>query len=59
MILMVFSKEIVSILFGKEYLPAYICVVITAPIIIFTGYTNTIGLQIFYPHKQEKLIYLY
>jgi len=52
--LMLISKEIIFIFAGVDYLPAAICIVITAPVILFIGLTNIYGFQILYPLGKEK-----
>lgn len=52
--LMLLSKEIIVVVAGNLYLPASFCLVITAPIIIFIGVTNILGIQILYPLGEEK-----
>lgn len=52
--LMLLSKEIIVLFAGAEYLPAAICIVITAPVILFIGLTNIYGFQILYPLGKEK-----
>ena len=54
--LMFLSKEIIVLFAGSQYLPASICIVITAPIILFIGLTNIFGIQILYPLGKEKQV---
>jgi O-antigen/teichoic acid export membrane protein len=52
--LMLLSKEIIVLFAGYQYLPASICIIVTAPIILFIGLTNIIGIQILYPLGRDK-----
>lgn len=52
--LMLLSNEIIVIFAGNQYIPASICIVITAPIILFIGLTNIFGIQILYPLGRDK-----
>jgi len=54
--LMLLSKEIILVFAGPQYLPAYTCIIITAPIILFIGLTNIFGIQILYPLGKDKEI---
>lgn len=52
--LMLLSKEIIVLFAGYQYLPASICIIITAPVILFIGLTNIFGIQILYPLGRDK-----
>lgn len=52
--LMLLSKEIIVLFAGNQYLPASICIIITAPVILFIGLTNIFGIQILYPLGRDK-----
>jgi O-antigen/teichoic acid export membrane protein len=52
--LMLLSREIIVVFAGNQYLPASICIIITAPIILFIGLTNIFGIQILYPLGRDK-----
>ena len=52
--LMLLSKEIIVLFAGNLYIPASICIVITAPIILFIGLSNIFGIQILYPLGRDK-----
>jgi O-antigen/teichoic acid export membrane protein len=54
--LMMFSKEIIIILAGDQYLPAALCIIITAPVILFIGLSNIFGMQILFPLGMDKKI---
>jgi len=52
--LMLLSQEIIVLFAGVEYLPASICIILTAPIILLIGLTNIYGIQILYPLGKDK-----
>ena len=52
--LMTLSKEIIVLFAGNQYLPASICIIVTAPVILFIGLTNIFGIQILYPLGRDK-----
>lgn len=54
--LIVLSEPIVSIFFGQEYIPSTAVLAWTAPIILFIGLSNVIGIQILYPQGKENIV---
>ena len=54
--LMLLSRPIISIFCGPEYSASVPVLCLTAPIIVFIGVTNVIGIQILYPQNQENLV---
>lgn len=52
--LMLLSNEIIVLFAGNQYLPASICIIVTAPVILFIGLTNIFGIQILYPLGRDK-----
>lgn len=50
------ATPIVEIFGGDEFLPAVTVVYYTAPVIIFIGLSNIIGIQILYPLGKEKIV---
>ena len=54
--LMLLSEEIIVLFAGNQYLPASLCIIITAPIILFIGLTNIFGIQILYPLGRDKQV---
>jgi O-antigen/teichoic acid export membrane protein len=56
--LMMLSSEIIMLFAGDQYLPATSCIVITAPIILFIGLTNILGIQILYPLGKDNMVTL-
>ena len=50
------ATPIVYIFGGKDFLPAVSVVYYTAPIIIFIGLSNIIGIQILYPLGKEMIV---
>lgn len=54
--LMLLSRPIIAIFCGPEYSASVPVLCLTAPIIVFIGVTNVIGIQILYPQNQENLV---
>ena len=52
--LMLLSNEIIVLFAGNQYLPASICIIVTAPVILFIGLTSIFGIQILYPLGRDK-----
>lgn len=52
--LMLLSNEIIVLFAGSQYLPASICIIVTAPVIFFIGLTGIFGIQILYPLGKDK-----
>lgn len=51
-----FAKEGILFLSGKEYLPSVIPMQIIMPTVIFIGITNILGIQILVPLGKEKIV---
>jgi len=54
---MIFAKESVLFLSGKEFVPAIPSTIIITPTIFFIGLTNILGMQILVPSKREKQVF--
>lgn len=51
------ANEIILLFAGREYLEAVTTLKILSLTIIFIGFSNLIGLQIFYPRGKEKIVF--
>ena len=54
--LMLLATPIINIFCGESFIEAIPVVYWTAPIIIFIGLTNVIGLQVLYPQGKESIV---
>lgn len=54
--LMFVAAPVILLLFGEQYAESVSVLQIIAPIILFAGMTNVLGIQILYPKGQEKLV---
>lgn len=54
--LMLLGIPIIQVFCGKEFIASVPVLYWTAPIIIFGGITNVVGLQILYPQNQENIV---
>lgn len=52
------ASQIVEIAFGPEFKEAAIILRVTSPLILITGITYCLGLQILFPNGEEKLLFL-
>lgn len=50
------NKDIILIFGGSQFLPASQCIIITAPIILFIGLTNIIGIQVLYTLGKDNQV---
>jgi O-antigen/teichoic acid export membrane protein len=56
--LMLTNREMLLLLAGQMYLPASNCVIITAPVVMFIGFTNILSFQVLYPLGHERAVLL-
>lgn len=54
--LILLAKPIVLIFCGEEFLDATLVLYWTAPVVLFIGLTNVIGIQFFYPLGKENIV---
>jgi O-antigen/teichoic acid export membrane protein len=54
--LMLLSSETLQVFAGSKFLPAASCTLFTAPVILFIGLSNILGIQILYPLGKDKLV---
>lgn len=54
--LMLLAQPVISIFCGKDFVDATIVLYWTAPVILFIGLSNVIGLQVLYPLGKENLV---
>lgn len=54
--LIVFAPSIITLFCGTEFLEAVPVLQWTAPIILFIGLSNVVGLQILYPQNKENIV---
>lgn len=54
--LMLLAQPIIHIFCGTDFTKSVSVLYWTAPIILFVGITNVIGIQILYPQNQEKIV---
>ena len=54
--MMLLSPDLLVVVAGERYLPAAACAFVTAPVILFIGLSNILGIQILYPLGKDKLV---
>lgn len=54
--IMMMARPITILFCGADYIDAVPVVIFTAPVIIFIGLTNIIGIQVLYPYSKENIV---
>lgn len=54
--LLVLAQPIITIFCGTEFIDATVVLYWTAPVILFIGLSNVLGLQVLYPQGKENLV---
>lgn len=54
--MMLLAPDLLVVVAGERYLPAAACAFVTAPVILFIGLSNILGIQILYPLGKDKLV---